>query len=292
MNMAKSLDIHLLGIDLVKPQKSTNIPFRIVDCKNFRDLSDTFSDFDPEIVIHLAARTDLLGKNLADYADNTVASENVMKLSYGKKLIAASSRLVFDPHLPEPEDPYAYSPTTWYGESKARMESLFSESKETVIVRPTSIWGPECGQPFRGLITNIARGTYLQAKNRSVVKTLGYVTNTVCQILRIAEEPDLQFVPINLGDGDVDLSLFCNELAIAMGKSEPFTINFKVLEVFSFLGSALSRIGVQTPLTHTRLENIYLSQTYNLNYINQIVPKNPVTLKQAIAEFASWGSKL
>jgi nucleoside-diphosphate-sugar epimerase len=291
VSMANTLDVHLLGIDLVKPKKPSNIPFKILDCKNLRDLTKTFSDFNPEIVIHLAARTDLLGKRISDYADNTQASENVRKLSSGRKLIAASSRLVFDPHLPEPSDPYAYSPTTWYGESKVRMERLFLESEETVIVRPTSIWGPECGQPFRGLIANIARGTYLQAKDRNVIKTLGYVTNTVYQILRIAEETNLQSIPINLGDADIDLSLFCNELAIAMGKRKPVTVDFKILKALSLIGSGISRLGVKAPLTKSRFENIYLSQTYNLHPIHQIAPTLPVNYHESILEFARWGTK-
>ena len=98
------LSKNFLAIDKVTPAHKSKTEFRKIDCKNFKELELLFRDFKPDIVIHLAARTDLIGTSIADYEDNTLGSANILKLSNNAKLIAASSRLVFDPHLPEPEN--------------------------------------------------------------------------------------------------------------------------------------------------------------------------------------------
>lgn len=293
MELATSLGLsrNFLAIDKVNPTQTSEVQFQRIDCKNYREIKSTFVNFKPTIVIHLAARTDLNGKSLAEYDDNILGSANIQKCAENIKIIAASSRLVFDPHKPEPDNPFDYSPTSWYGESKVQMETRLNESPNTIIVRPTSIWGPRCGPPFEGLVKNILRGTYLQVRNTQVVKTLGYVKNTGYQLLKLASFLDQISSPVNLGDGNYDLIDFSNRLAAELGVRTPKLVSYSTLREISKAGSYLNRIGIKAPLNLTRFENIYQSQIYSLELIKSIVPLLPYKFDQAMKEFAEWGRK-
>lgn len=292
IRMMQSLNIEIMGIDN-RPQKlACNSPFRQIDCKDLGSLSKLFDEFKPEVVVHLAARTDLRGRKIADYADNVLGSKNVIELSSNLRLIAASTRLVFNPHVMEPSDPFSYSPNSWYGESKVVMENLMVGLPNAIIVRPTSIWGPNCGEPFYGLIRNIRRGTYLQSRNREIIKTLGYVKNTAYQIISLIALVESPKTPINLGDGNFDMIRFCNSLANELQVRQPKNLNFKAIEIVSRIGTMLNRFGMEVPLTHERLMNIYNSQTYSLKRIQEIVPSLPFNFQDSLREFALWGRNI
>ncbi len=289
----QTLKLEILGIDKRPPKPEyRGAPFRLIDCKDLAALKQIFVEFKPDVVIHLAARTDLRGRNIEDYSDNVLGSENVINLSSESRLIAASSRLVFHPHEKEPISPFSYSPNSWYGESKVIMEKLVTKHPNATIVRPTSIWGPNCGDPFYGLIRNIRRGTYVQSQSREILKTLGYVKNTVHQILSLIPRENLAESPINLGDGDFDMTDFCKALARKLQVRQPLNVNFTALKVASHLGTVVSKAGLELPLTHERFMNIYNSQTYSLKLIQGIVPKLPYSLEDALVEFAFWGKRI
>lgn len=292
IRMMQSMNLEILGIDKRPQNRECRSPFRLIDCRDLTALKQVFAEFQPEVVIHLAARTDLRGRSLDDYSDNILGSKNVINLSVGSKLIAASTRLVFNPHVIEPSDPFSYSPKSWYGESKVMMEKFMTGHSNATIVRPTSIWGPNCGEPFNGLIRNIRRGTYIQSQSREIIKTLGYVKNTAYQIICLAVRDNLPNSPINLGDGNIDMNVFCNSLARELHVRQPLNVNFTALEIASRVGSFLSRVGLDLPLTHERFMNIYNSQTYSLELIQDLVPKLPFTQSEALAEFALWGKRI
>lgn len=289
IQMLQSLNLEILGIDKRQQSPKRKAPFRLIDCKDLAALIEVFAEFKPDVVIHLAARTDLQGRSLDDYDDNVIGSENIINLSTDSKLIAASSRLVFNPHVMEPSNPFSYSPNSWYGESKVMMENIIIGHPKATIVRPTSIWGPNCGDPFSGLIKNIRRGTYAQSQSREILKTLGYVKNTSYQIIRLIFEENLPKSPINLGDSDIDMIWFCNSIARKLNVRKPLNVNYFALEMTSRMGSMLAKLGFNSPLTYERFQNIYNSQTYSLNLIQDIVPILPYSLNDALVEFARWG---
>ena len=292
IQIMQKLNLEILGIDKRPQSVTSGAPFRLIDCKDLAALRQVFVEFKPEVVIHLAARTDLKGRNLEDYADNILGSENVFNLSSQSKLIVASSRLVFNPHVMEPSNPYAYSPNSWYGESKVIMEKLVSGIPNATIVRPTSIWGPNCGEPYNGLIKNIRRGTYVQSQSRETIKTLGFVKNTAYQIISLILKENLPKCPINLGDGNYDMNDFCISLARELQVRPPLNVNYYAIETASRIGSVLNRVGFNSPLTHERFKNIYHSQTYSLELIHDIAPNLPFSFRDALAEFANWGKNL
>src|SRR5690554_6065608 len=117
----------ILNIDTKKPIEKFKRLWAEVDIRNYDLLEQIAVNFDPDYIIHLAARTDLDGKTLDDYSSNTIGTENLLKISDKlinlKRVIFTSSMLVCYPgYIPTNELDYA--PSTIYGESKVEMENI------------------------------------------------------------------------------------------------------------------------------------------------------------------------
>ena len=86
----------ILNVDIQPPKiKMFNSVWKKVDLRNREDLMLLVKSFQPDYVIHLAARTDLRGKNLEDYDANMNGVSNLLDaLEYVpglKRAIFASS---------------------------------------------------------------------------------------------------------------------------------------------------------------------------------------------------------
>ena len=69
-----------------------------VNIINYEDFEKAVVGFNPDYIVHLAARTDLDGKTLEDYDQNITGVENLMKIIHKlpnlKKIIITSSKFV------------------------------------------------------------------------------------------------------------------------------------------------------------------------------------------------------
>ena len=149
--LSKNYDI--LNIDIREPQNKDHFNYWI-DCNicNYDKLRKLILDYDPDYIIHLAARTDLVGEKLNDYSANIDGVKNLMNISTElnelKKIVIASSMLVCELGY-FPKNFNDYKPNTLYGESKVLTEKIVKKFKNSwTIVRPTSIWGPWFGEPY------------------------------------------------------------------------------------------------------------------------------------------------
>ncbi|MCG9893891.1 MAG: NAD(P)-dependent oxidoreductase, partial [Fimbriimonadaceae bacterium] len=153
-----------------------------------------FRDFRPEIVHHLAARTDIDGTTLEDYAANTDGVRNVVaacRESGVRRLVVASSQLV-NPLTVVPKDEFDCSPPNAYGASKVETEKIVraeAEGLEWVLIRPTTIWGPWFGVKYQGLYRQIKAGRFMLPKGRRIQKIWGYVGNAAWSIQKLADLP-------------------------------------------------------------------------------------------------------
>src|ERR1700730_13125336 len=166
-------------------------------------LESAVRSFQPALVVHLASRCDLDGSSLADYAANTTGVRNIIsairRLRSVKRAIFASSRYVH-PTATQPRDDTEYAPFTFYGASKAEGEKIVRASGMEipwVLIRPTSIWGPWFGIPYRGFFDVVRKGLYVHPRGEQLYKTYGYVGNVVHQIKQFL------FVPAELVHGRV-----------------------------------------------------------------------------------------
>ena len=70
----------VLGLDVTSPKiRSHNNFFTKIDINNYDTLNRVLVDFNPDYVIHLAARTDLRGESLESYSANILGVKNLLK---------------------------------------------------------------------------------------------------------------------------------------------------------------------------------------------------------------------
>ena len=87
----------VLNVDYKEPKIAARKNVWVnVDIMDYDLFERTCIDFNPDYIVHLAARTDLDGKTLADYDANVTGVENLMKivrkLTSLKKIIITSSK--------------------------------------------------------------------------------------------------------------------------------------------------------------------------------------------------------
>ena len=149
----------VINVDINSPQNDKHFPFwKKVDITDYASLKEVVTVFDPDYIVHLAARTDLNGKTLLDYSANTIGVTNILQISKEctnlKKMIITSSMLVcYAGYYPKSQTDYA--PTTMYGESKVITEKSVWENPpvcDWAIIRPTSMWGEWFRAPYRSFL--------------------------------------------------------------------------------------------------------------------------------------------
>jgi len=124
--------------------------FRLEQCDILAadSLAKVLADYKPQAIIHLAARTDLYGKDMPEYAANVEGVRNLL-IAVGitpsvSRGIYTSSQLVCRLGY-VPKDDHEYCPNTLYGESKVLTEEIVEQQdgggKKWCPVRPTTVWG-------------------------------------------------------------------------------------------------------------------------------------------------------
>ena len=182
------------GLDIVNSEYA-DYCCDVLDENNLKKLLELLK---PEIVIFCAARTDLRGKNFADYEVNFIAPMLYLKL-VGEIGIEPYT-IFFSSMLAKQFKGPAYS----YGHSKDIMEKLITTSgyQNMVIVRPTSIFGPRMGAPYKGFFEMLlfSRLVVMPRISDSAVKTFGFVLNLSNQIQFLIFNQICLPTPIYVGD--------------------------------------------------------------------------------------------
>ena len=124
------------------------------------------------------------------------------------------------------------------------------------IVRPTSIWGPWFGEPYRNFFDIVLSGRYVRIGKRSSTKTYGYVENCVNQILSIAKSNDsIEYCYI--GDAaPVNVDVWSMEIASLSGVKKPFKAPMVFFYFLAALGDACNFFGLRFPFSSFRLKNM------------------------------------
>ena len=252
--------------------------------------------FLPDYIVHLAARTDLDGATVDDYNANTIGVENVLKATAQidglKKILVTSSMLVCHTGY-IPKDQFDYAPTTCYGESKVVTEQLVWKNKPScdwAILRPTSMWGPWFGVPYRNFFDMVKSRRYVHIGHKSCTKTYGYIENAVYQIDRILNTPtrDEDNKVFYLGDKPpIFIEEWANQIAGELGH-KVHRVPIWLIRMAAWGGDLLGRAGLHFPMTSFRLKNMTTNNVIPLDNTYAAAPHPPVDRVTGIKRTLEW----
>jgi len=268
------------------------------DIMNAGDLKGAMTTFCPDIVIHLAARTDCDENATVEkgYAVNVEGTANVLKAAAGtpsvRHLIAASTQYVCRPgYLPANDEDF--SPHTVYGESKARMEKLvrgYGLRMPWTIIRPANIWGPWHMRYRREVWRVISRGLYLHPGRKPVIRTYGYVKNVVEQIARIIESDVSKIAGrvFYLGDPPDDIYKWVNAFSLSLrGRPAP-VVPRTVVRMIAMLGDILCAFGLSFPLTSSRYRSMTQDYVVPTDRTLAVFGPCPYSLDEGVSQTVRW----
>ena len=290
--------VNVLSLDCVEPKNSTHMDvFRNVDLLDAQRLCDVLNDFDPDFVIHLGARTDLDETvDISGYDANTEGVRNLlaatMKCNSLKRVIFTSSMLVCRFGY-IPKNMQDYNPSTLYGESKVLTEKIIFEHDlpySWLITRPSSIWGPWFGAPYRSFFEMVLSGRFLRLGKRAGTATYGYIGNVVYQIdsLLAAAGDEVDQKVFYLGDDPAcQLSVWADEIAEIVGKKN-MRMPYSLLKIAAVFGDLVSFLGIKFPITSFRLRNMTTDNILDLSATKAVAPSVPFTRKQGIQKTIEW----
>jgi nucleoside-diphosphate-sugar epimerase len=262
-------------------------------------LIDAVAEFRPHVILHVAARTDLDGIAPDDYVANSIGVENLItaaRLATGvHRIVFFSSMLVCEfGYIPLHETDYC--PTTLYGQSKVTGEKLVREipisSLPWVLVRPTSIWGPWFGAPYRNLFELVRAGRFALPRGSHSICSYGYVDNLVAQVASLIDAPPEDVVgrTYYLADYDpLELSDWTNAISAAWGRGKVREVPFWLLQSVARCGDAARRLGWSNPpLTSFRLKNLVTSAVFDMSHLVKLCPNLPVKWEEGVRLTVDW----
>lgn len=292
----------VLSIDINPPRKTKHKKlWKQLNICDYKLFSKAVSNFNPHFIVHLAAKTDLNGEHISDYQANIKGVENLMEISNEsstlKRVIIASSMLVckigynpisFDDYLPD----------TIYGESKVLTEKIVKKYNiDWVIVRPTSIWGPWFGAPYKNFFELVLKGLYFNIpKNKSAIKTFGYVKNTCNQIVSLLLTHN-KIVSRNyfyLGDIEpINIHDWANMIRKISGKNRLITFPLFVLNFASYLGQFIKDyFKINMPLNRFRYKNMTTNNIIkDLDKLSTVTDNYSQKIDENIYETIDWINK-
>jgi nucleoside-diphosphate-sugar epimerase len=287
----------VLNLDIAKPQiKKFENCWKKIDITEFDTFKLAVNTFQPDYIVHLAARTDLNGGRLEDYSTNTLGVKNLMKISSGlqslKKILITSSMLVCELGY-HPNDELDFMPSTVYGESKVMTEKLVRENPplcDWAILRPTSIWGPWFQAPYRNFFEMIRDKRYFHIGRKGCIKTYGYVGNTIYQIEQILFTNTLNQINrvFYLGDyKETNIEIWANRIGDEFGVSIQ-RIPYLFFKILAIIGDWLKFINIYFPMTSFRLKNMTTDNRIDLRMTQKIAPDLPISEKEGIKETIIW----
>lgn len=287
----------VINIDFHKPKIEKRKKYwKNVDITDLKEFEKVLVDFQPDYVVHLAARTDLDGKKLEDYSANTVGVENLMNIIHQlpqlKKVIIASSKFVTKNGY-QIKDQFDYCPHTVYGESKVQTEKIVWKNKpncDWCIIRPTSIWGPWFGVPYRNFFDLVMKRMYFHIGKIKCYKTYGYVGNSVIQIekLLFADTKDEGNKVFYIGDEPAyEINEWADEIANELGYKIP-TMPVWFVKCLAKFGDFLSIFKIHFPMQSFRYANMTNDGTNDMSNTYKIVSEMPYTRLDGVKETIRW----
>jgi nucleoside-diphosphate-sugar epimerase len=284
-----------VDIDPPKLQHQREL-WRECDILDRLKLSEIFTSFKPEAVVHLAARTDVEGRWLIDYRANTDGSRHVLEcvadVGSVQRIIITSTQFVHQ-FKGTPQNDTDYAPYTVYGQSKMITEQLTRQASLACtwsIIRPTNIWGPWHPRYPHEFWKTISAGYYVHPGKAPVKRSYGYVGNVVWQITRILELPHsvVNQRVFYVGDEPINLLDWVNGFSRKQIGKDVRIIPRSFVKILALWGDLLSWRGLSFPITTSRFRSMTTSNEAPMNRTYEVLGTPPYTLEQGIDQTVAW----
>lgn len=291
----------ILGID-IQPPASGQARFSNanIDIRHGDILAACLADFQPQVVFHLAARTDLdETQDLSGYSSNIEGVKSVVEAVRAtpsvKRAIYTSSQLVCRiGYRPNHDEDYA--PNTLYGKSKVLTERIVRERDgggvTWCLVRPTTVWGPGMSAHFQRFFRYVYEGRYFHIGRASVHQPYGYVENVVYQYLMLmaADSDALHRHTLYLADYDpLSLRDWTEALKAKMGGAPLRIVPLIAAKALARIGDGATRMGYASfPLTTFRLRNLITEYSFDTSLTRELCGELPFDMEYGVKETVAW----
>jgi GlcNAc-P-P-Und epimerase len=293
--LARRVDV--MNLDINPPRRASHAHYwQQCDILDFDLTRSKFEKFQPTHVVHLAARTDTLSDDLADYKVNTEGTSNILACILAtatvERVIITSSQFAFGPPgVPTTDE--EYRPIGAYGQSK-----VFSEKATRTaglqcawtITRPTNIWGPWHPRYPHEFWLVLRKGLYIHPGGRSALRSYGYVKNIVYQMMKILElpRPVVDKKVYYLGDAPIPLSDWANGFSLAITGRQARVMPRLLLKTLAAFGSVLDLLHIRFPITLSRYRSMTEDYTTPMDATIRDFGLPPYSLAQGIQETVQW----
>ncbi len=291
----------VINIDFQAPRNPAHQRFwRNVNICNLDAYNRVVRDFEPELFLHLAARTDLDEKrDIKGYAANTVGVENTLRVLEGlrslKRIIITSSQLVCRPgYVPKNYEDYA--PHTLYGQSKVQTELITRAWKDApcpwTLIRPTSIWGPWFHIPYKTFFLAVAERKYMHQRGVNPIRSFGFVYNGVFEYaaMTLAPEADVDRQTFYLSNAEpIKVREWADMIQAEMGVKPLREIPLSYLVAAAKIGDVCQGLGWKDPpLTSFRLKNLTGDNTCDMTPVTRIIGDMPYSVEEGVRITVDW----
>jgi nucleoside-diphosphate-sugar epimerase len=291
------------NIDIAKPgDESQAAYFQPCDILDAAAVKASFQRFEPEAVVHLAARADLsqTGPIEPYYATITRGTQNILDAvkstpSVARVMVASTQYVCRPGHKAAGSDDY--NPHTVYGQAKAQMEKLTKAADPGCIwtvIRPTLIWGPWNTFYRDTLFRAMEKGYYFHPGGRSSVLALGYIKNAVRQIDKLlqADGALVNKRTLYIGDGHFPLidwmNGYCRELTGHKVRYLPRSL----IRLLAHFGDLYEKVtGRKFIMYMFRYRNMTDDYIVPLDATLQLVGPPEISMQQGIKETVAWARK-
>jgi GlcNAc-P-P-Und epimerase len=294
-----------LGVDIRSPKSGAPLGWSFAQC----DILDTAKlrsivrEFAPEVVVHLAARTDIDGQSVAAYSANVEGTRNLVAAVTAagtvERVLFASSQLVCRVGY-VPRNDTDYCPINPYGESKVLSENIIREDMPQTItwclLRPTTIWGEGMSGHYERFLRHLQAGRYFHFGQGPLLKSYGYVGNTVYQIMKFMsiDSGQIHRKTFYLSDYEpLSLTAWIDRLAQALGAAPPRSVPVVMARILGLGGDFVNWLGFTTfPLNSYRVRNILTEYIFDMAGTEKICGALPFTTDQGVIRTVRWFKEL
>jgi len=272
----------------------------VCDLLDSSRLTAVVQEFAPDVILHLAARTDLDEKNdINGYAANIDGVRNLVAAVEAtpsvKRVIWTSSQLVCNVGY-VPRHDTDYRADTLYGQSKVLTERIVREAdgagREWCLVRPTTVWGPGMSAHYQRFLRMIQRGRYFHVGRTPLIKSYSYLGNIIHQYERLLAAPaaEMHRKTFYLADYEpLDLIAWTNAFQRAFGSRPIPHMPKAVARLLAAGGDVANAVGWRSfPFNSFRLNNVLTQYQFDLAPTRAVCGDLPYTMEQGVAETAAW----